>query len=116
MPTIPRFLWLVCVLLAGPVAAADRPNVVLLVTDDQGYGDLGAHGNRMIKTPALDQLHRESVRLTDFHVDSTCAPTRSALMTGRFSTRTGIWHTIAGRSLMDSRELTLAEVFSANGY
>ena len=53
------------------------------MTDDQGYGDVGAHGNTMIRTPNLDKLAGESVRLTDFHVDPTCAPTRAALMTGR---------------------------------
>lgn len=111
-------LALVCLTaIARPAAAEDRhPNVVLIITDDQGYGDIGAHGNEMIRTPHLDRLHGESVRLTNFHVDPTCAPTRSSLMTGRYSTRTGVWHTIMGRSLMDTRELTLAEVFAANGY
>lgn len=93
-----------------------QPNVILIVTDDQGYGDLGAHGNRMIRTPNLDQLHAESVRLTNFHVDPTCAPTRAALMTGRYSTRTGVWHTIAGRSLMARDEITLAQQFRRAGY
>ena len=93
-----------------------RPNVILVITDDQGYGDVAAHGNPMIATPHLDQLREESVRLTNFHVDPTCSPTRSALMTGRYSTRTGVWHTIMGRSLMDGGEETLAEVFRANGY
>lgn len=102
--------------LALSASAATRPNVVLVITDDQGYGDIAAHGNTVLKTPALDRLHGQSVRLTDFHVDPTCSPTRSALMTGRYSTRTGIWHTIAGRSLMDTRETTLAEVFAENGY
>ncbi|MCP3915232.1 MAG: arylsulfatase [bacterium] len=93
-----------------------RPNVILVITDDQGYGDLAAHGNAMIETPNLDRLREESVRLTDFHVDPTCSPTRSALMSGRYSTRTGVWHTIMGRSLMDAGEETLAEVFRAGGY
>ncbi|MEE8467884.1 MAG: sulfatase-like hydrolase/transferase, partial [Planctomycetota bacterium] len=92
------------------------PNVILVITDDQGYGDLAGHGNAMISTPHMDRLRRESVRLTDFHVDPTCSPTRSALMSGRYSTRTGVWHTIMGRSLMDGGEETLAEVFRANGY
>jgi arylsulfatase A-like enzyme len=95
---------------------ASRPNVILLITDDQGYGDVAAHGNTLIVTPEMDRLHAESVRLTDFHVDPTCSPTRSALMSGRYSTRTGVWHTIMGRSLMDSGEETLAEVFRAGGY
>ena len=57
----------------------NRPNVVLVITDDQGYGDLSCHGNRVLKTPNLDRLARESVRLTDYHVAPTCSPTRSAL-------------------------------------
>ena len=93
-----------------------QPNVILIMTDDQGYGEIAAHGNPAIKTPHLDALHAASVRLTDFHVDPTCSPTRSALLTGRYSTRTGVWHTINGRSMMHSGELTLAEVFKANGY
>ncbi len=64
------------------------PNVILVMTDDQGYGDIGALGNTMIETPNLDQLHAESVRLTNYHVDPTCSPTRSALLSGRYSTRT----------------------------
>jgi arylsulfatase A-like enzyme len=93
-----------------------HPNVILIITDDQGYGEIAAHGNPVIKTPHLDRLHAASVRLTDFHVDPTCSPTRSALLTGRYSTRTGVWHTINGRSMMHPGELTLAEVFKANGY
>ena len=93
-----------------------RPNVVVIITDDQGYGDVGAHGNEVISTPHLDRLWSESVRLTDFHVDPTCSPTRSALMSGRYSTRTGVWHTIMGRSLMDPDEETVAELFRDGGY
>ncbi len=100
----------------APAAPAEPPNVILVITDDQGYGDVGAHGNTMIQTPNLDKLHAESVRLVDFHVDPTCSPTRSALMSGRYSTRTGVWHTIMGRSLMSPREVTVAEVFKAGGY
>jgi len=93
-----------------------RPNVILVMTDDQGYGDVGAHGNPMIRTPNLDRLHGQSVRLTDFHVDPTCSPTRSALMTGRYSSRTGVWHTIMGRSLLRRDEVTLGDLFAQNGY
>ena len=63
------------------------PNVILVMTDDQGYGDIGALGNTMIETPNLDQLHAESVRLTNYHVDPTCSPTRSALLSGRYESR-----------------------------
>ncbi len=93
-----------------------RPNVILILTDDQGYGEITAHGNPVIKTPNMDRLYAASVRLTDFHVDPTCSPTRSALLTGRYSTRTGVWHTINGRSMLHPDELTLAETFKAAGY
>ncbi len=96
--------------------AAERPNVVLVITDDQGYGDMSCHGNPIMKTPNLDLLHAQSVRLTNFHVDPTCSPTRSALMTGRYSCRTGVWHTIMGRSLLRRDEVTMADVFAASGY
>ena len=102
-------------LLAG-CTQSTPPNVILIITDDQGYGDIAAHGNTMIQTPHLDQLHEESVRLVDFHVDPTCSPTRSALLTGRYSTRTGVWHTIMGRSLMRPEETTIAEIFLGEGY
>ncbi len=92
------------------------PVRIVILTDDQGYGDLACHGNTMIRTPNLDQLHAESVRLTDYHVDPTCAPTRAALMTGRYSTRTGVWHTIMGRSLLYRDEVTMADVFKSAGY
>ncbi|UXP31997.1 arylsulfatase [Reichenbachiella agarivorans] len=92
------------------------PNVVLVISDDQGYGDVGVHGNPIIQTPNMDELHGQSTRLTDFHVSPTCAPTRAALLTGRYSNRTGVWHTIAGRSLLHDSEVTLAEVLRQNGY
>ncbi len=112
-----------CRSAAGPKPAArpaagqtKPPNVVLIMTDDQGYGDLGCHGNPHIKTPNLDWLHAHSTRLTNFHVDPTCSPTRSSLMTGHYSTRTGVWHTIMGRSLLGAHEVTVADAFAAGGY
>lgn len=102
--------------LAAADTAPPRPNVIIIMTDDQGYGEIAAHSNPIIKTPQLDKLHAECLRFTDFHVDPTCSPTRAALATGRYSTRTGGWHTINGRSMMAPGELTLAEIFKANGY
>ncbi len=97
--------------------AAERgPNVILVMTDDQGYGDLSCHGNPVLKTPNLDRLHKDSVRLTNYHVDPTCSPTRAALLTGRYSCRTGVWHTIMGRSLLRRDEVTVADLFSKAGY
>lgn len=104
---------------ASGLFAADAPrapNVVLIITDDQGYGDLSCHGNGMLQTPNLDALYRQSARLTNFHVDPTCAETRSALMTGRYSCRTGVWHTIQGRSLLRRDEITMPQFFKAVGY
>lgn len=97
-------------------AQAKPPNVVFLLTDDQGYGDLACHGNPVIRTPHLDALHKRSVRFTNFHVSPTCAPTRSALMTGRYTNATGAWHTIMGRSMLHPEEVTLADCFRASGY
>ena len=93
-----------------------KPNVVLILTDDQGYGDMSCHGNPVLTTPAIDTLYRDAVRLTDFHVDPCCSPTRAALMTGRYSSRVGVWHTVQGRSLLRAEETTMADVFAANGY
>ena len=111
-------LALAAIALASGCAAPsdDRPNIILVITDDQGYGDVGAHGNSMIQTPNLNALHEESVRLTDFHVDPTCSPTRSALITGRYSSRTGVWHTIMGRSIVHRDETTFANVLADAGY
>ena len=112
-------LLIVCQMILPSLCATEPPappNIILVMTDDQGYGDVGVHGNRMIRTPNMDRLHGESVHLTDYHVDPTCAPTRSALMTGRYSSRTGVWHTIMGRSLMRTDETTIAEVLAKHGY
>lgn len=87
---------------------AERPNVILILTDDQGYGDLSCHGNPILKTPALDRLHAESIRFTDMHVNSFCTPTRASIMTGHYATRTGAYRTSSGRSLMHEDEMTMA--------
>jgi arylsulfatase A-like enzyme len=93
-----------------------RPNVVLIITDDQGYGDLGFHGNPKISTPNLDRLARQSVQFQSFYVSPVCAPTRASLMTGRYNYRTGVVDTYLGRSLMHPDETTLAEMLSSGGY
>ncbi len=100
----------------GKSAKSKRPNVILVMTDDQGYGDLACHGNAVIKTPNLDELYAQSIRLTNFHVGPTCSPTRAALMTGHYCNRTGVWHTIMGRSLLRKDEVTIGDIFSAGGY
>jgi arylsulfatase A-like enzyme len=104
-----------CSLLLATLCPA-APHVVLIMTDDQGYGDLACHGNKHIVTPNLDRLHGESLRLTNFHVNSACAPTRAALMTGRTAMRTGVWHVVMGRTILHNDEITMAELFRKNGY
>ncbi len=105
-----------CSITPALVPAAVKPNVVIVITDDQGYGDLSCHGNPVLKTPQLDRLYAESVRLRDYHVAPTCSPTRAALLTGHWTNRTGVWHTIMGRSLLRENEVTIGDVFTANGY
>ena len=93
-----------------------RPNLVLVMTDDQGYGDLGCTGNPWIKTPNIDGFHDESVRFTDFHVSPLCTPTRGAIMSGHNPLRNGAWATCWGRSILRKTETTMADIFAANGY
>ena len=93
-----------------------RPNVIIVMTDDQGYGDLSCHGNPVLKTPRIDQLAGESLRLTDYHVSPTCSPTRSAFLTGHWTNRTGVWHTIMGRSMLRENEVTMGQMFKDAGY
>jgi len=114
MPTL--LVSVIAVAVAVSSFAASKPNVVFVITDDQGYGDLSCHGNPVLKTPELDKLHSESVRLTDFHVSPTCSPTRGALMSGHFTNRAGPWHTIMGRSMLFEGEQTLGQAFAASGY
>jgi arylsulfatase A-like enzyme len=104
---------------AATLAAAPKPsrmNVVFILTDDQGYGDLACHGNPVIQTPHLDRLHAESTRFTNFYSSPLCSPTRSSLMTGRYNYRTGIVDTWVGLAQMRSSEITLAEMFRGAGY
>ena len=92
------------------------PNVIVIMTDDQGYADIAAHGNPYIETPNMDILHDQAVRLEDFHVNPTCSPTRASLMTGKYTHRVGVWHTVIGRERIRSTEITMADVFKENGY
>jgi arylsulfatase A-like enzyme len=92
------------------------PNIILVMTDDQGYGDLGIHGNPFIRTPVLDSLATHSTRIDPFYVSPVCAPTRSSLMTGRYHLRTGVYDTYNGGAMMSTEEFTVAEVLAENGY
>ena len=109
------FRLLIFVFAAG-AWAADRPNVIIIFTDDQGYGDLSCHGNPILETPNFDKLHSESVRFDNFHVAPVCTPSRSELMTGLYAMRNKAGMVPAGRNLMRRDIVTMPEVFAANGY
>jgi arylsulfatase A-like enzyme len=102
--------------LALPLHAGERPNVIVILTDDQGFGDLSFTGNAVLKTPHIDALGKDGVWLKNFYVSPVCSPTRSSLLTGRYNYRTGIVDTYIGRSMMHADEVTLAETLRANGY
>jgi arylsulfatase len=93
-----------------------RPNIVIVMPDDVGYGDFACLGNPIIRTPRIDRLHDQSIRLTSFHVSPTCAPTRSALMTGRHEFRNGVTHTVYERERLALDSVTLAQVLRSAGY
>jgi arylsulfatase A-like enzyme len=93
-----------------------QPNILLVMTDDQGYGDLACHGNPLIQTPHIDAFYKQAVRFTDFHVSPTCSPTRSALMTGRHEFKNGVTHTINERERLTLLAFTLAQLLKSAGY
>ncbi|HYF01219.1 MAG TPA: arylsulfatase [Planctomycetota bacterium] len=107
---------LACLALLPGELEGRRPNIIVILTDDQGYGDLGRHGNPVIETPNLDRLHDESVRFTDFHVSPTCSPTRAALLSGRHEFKVGVTHTIHERERLSLKATTVAQVLKSAGY
>lgn len=97
-------------------AASGKPNVVIVLTDDQGYGDLSCHGNPILRTPQMDRLHDQSVRFTDFHAAPMCTPTRSQLLSGRDALDNGAMNVSSGRSMLRRGIPTMADVFAGSGY
>jgi arylsulfatase A-like enzyme len=93
-----------------------QPNVIIILTDDQGYGDLGITGNPHVKTPVIDKFAKEGIRFNNFYVSPVCAPTRSSLLTGRYSLRTGIRDTYNGGAIMAANEVTIAEMLKQANY
>ncbi len=115
--------------MAGPLVAATlgssrraegaergRPNVILVLTDDQGYGDLSCHGNPVLRTPNIDRLHGQSLRLTDFHVAPMCTPTRGQLMSGLDALRNRARHVCGGLTMLRTDVPTMADIFAGSGY
>ncbi|WPR71107.1 arylsulfatase [Flavobacterium sp. NG2] len=111
-----KYLYHFLVLISAVMFAQKQPNVILILTDDQGIGDLGCQGNPWLKTPHLDAFYKQSVRMTDFHVSPYCAPTRSAIMTGKYPINNGVWATYKGRDALSGNPTTMADVFKQNGY
>ena len=97
-------------------ADTERPNIVVIMPDDQGYGDHGVTGNSVIRTPNIDALAKNSASMSDFYVCPVCSPTRASLMTGRYHYRTRVVDTFKGRSMMEPNEVTVAEVLQEAGY
>jgi arylsulfatase A-like enzyme len=120
MIKLPRFLleisFLALVAAGLSAATPQKPNIIFILTDDQGYGDISAHGNPILRTPNLDRLRSASARFTDFHVSPTCAPTRSALLTGRHEFKNGVTHTIFERERLTTAATTLPEMLKGAGY
>jgi arylsulfatase len=113
------FSLFVALIFAAPVCAADvakKPNVLIVMTDDQGIGDFSFVGNPVLKTPNLDTYAKDSVRFTDFHVCPMCSPTRGQLMTGLASLRNGATSVTAGRTFLRPGLPTLPETFAKAGY
>lgn len=98
------------------ISGEGKPNIVFILVDDIGYGDIAAHGNKVIKTPNMDQLYQESVRFTNFCVSPTCSPTRAVLMSGKHEFKVGVTHTLVGRCEMDPEVRTIAEVLKSERY
>ena len=105
------------VLLCGQFAVGEqRPNVIIVMTDDQGYGEFACHGNPIVQSPNIDRLAAKSLRLTDFHVAPMCTPTRGQLMSGLDAFRNGAINVSSGRTLLRPELATMADVFKKAGY
>ena len=108
---------LVCAeIVSAESLSGSRPNIILVMTDDQGLGDLSCMGNRVLRTPNIDRFYRDATRFTDFHVSPTCAPTRSALMSGRPPFKVGVTHTILQRERMSLKVFILPQALKSAGY
>lgn len=111
---------LLLLLLLGVAArgasSPGRPNIILILTDDQGYGDVGLHGNDKIRTPNMDRLAHEGVRISEFYVTPVCSTTRACLLAGRYNQRTGVPWAGGGAEVLRHREVTIAEALKKAGY
>jgi arylsulfatase len=113
-----RFLLIVFIVFNSCISPIEnkKPNVIIIITDDQGFGDLGINENPNIITPNIDQFASESIQFDNFFVSPVCAPTRASLMTGRYSLRTGVRDTYNGGAIMSNTETTIAEILKEADY
>jgi arylsulfatase A-like enzyme len=112
---VKRTILFLSIFLCG-LAQAKPPNIVVILTDDQGWGDLSLNGNTDLATPHIDSLARDGARFDRFFVCAVCSPTRAEFLTGRYHVRSGVYSTSAGGERMDLDELTIADTFKAGGY
>jgi arylsulfatase A-like enzyme len=110
------FCFACLILFQNALLADEQPNVVVILTDDQGWGDLSLHGNPNLSTPRIDSLARDGAQISHFYVCPVCSPTRAEFLTGRYHTRMGVYSTSAGGERFDSNEQTIADVFQKAGY
>lgn len=107
---------LVALSLASAHADTQRPNIILVMPDDVGYGSYACLGNPIMRTPSVDAFKKQSLLLTQFHVSSTCSPTRAALMSGRHEFKNGVTHTILERERLNPKTFTLPQMLKGAGY
>jgi len=96
--------------------SSDRPNIVLVISDDQGWGDLSVHGNTNVRTPNIDSLAADGAMFDRFYVSPVCAPTRASMLTGRYHPRTGVIGVTRGQERMNLDEVTVAQILKTGGY
>ena len=107
---------LFCIGNFNPLFAQSKPNIILMLTDDQGYGDIGAHGNPHLKTPHIESIGEDGVEMTHFFAYPNCTASRAAILTGRYPYRTGVTAVTQVDHFMNTDEVTIAEILSENGY
>src|SRR4051812_11811502 len=103
-------------LLVPPLPAAEKPNVVIFLADDQGWGDLSVNGNTNLSTPNIDALARDGAAFERFYVCPVCSPTRAEFLTGRYHPRGGVFNVTTGGERLNLDEKTIADTFKAGGY
>jgi arylsulfatase A-like enzyme len=114
LPT--AFAAVATMMFATQAAAATKPNIVVILSDDQGWGDLSVHGNTNLSTPNIDSLARDGALFDRFYVCPVCSPTRAEFLTGRYHPRGGVWSTSTGGERLDLDEKTIGDTFKTAGY